>query len=107
MIDNVARGSGYSHKGFTRDNAGLQIRDGRMIKESLRRRLEKLENKQKPVDRITVNERTDGLFEWESPDGKIELVDEAEYRARGGIIVTFQDRTLTKEDRKRLKGSHE
>jgi len=71
-----------------------------MNRQAIRRRLEKLEKKQDPAIRITVNERKDGLLEWYSDNGEVELVTEAEYRARGGIVVTWQDRLITKDERK-------
>ena len=71
-----------------------------MNRQAIIRRLEKLEKKQDPAIRITVNERKDGLFEWIFDDGKIEIVTEAEFRKRGGIIVTWQDHLITKDERK-------
>lgn len=101
------------HDTVTRDSRvtiggeGLGIR---MSIQSLRRRIERLEKlnrMQNETTRIDVSFRTDGLVECDLPDGGTELITEEEYIARGGIIVTWQDRTLTKEDRKRLRGSHE
>ncbi len=71
-----------------------------MNRQAIRRRLEKLEKKQDPAIRITVYERKDGLHEWTLPNGEIELISEAEFKARGGIIVTWQDRLITKDERK-------
>jgi len=74
-----------------------------MTRQSLRRRierLEKLEKKRNQTIRITVDERKDGLLEWYFDNGEVELVTEAEYKARGGIIVTWQDRLMTKDERK-------
>lgn len=71
-----------------------------MNRRAIIRRLEKLEKIQDPAIRITVNERKDGLLEWYFDNGEVELITEAEYRARGGIIVTWQDRLMTKDERK-------
>lgn len=71
-----------------------------MNRRAIIRRLEKLEKIQDPAIRITVNERKDGLLEWYFDNGEVELITEAEYRARGGIVVTWQDRLMTKDERK-------
>lgn len=45
--------------------------------------------KQAPPDeiKVTLSCRTDGLVEWGLPNGETELITEAEYKARGGILV--------------------
>ena len=35
-------------------------------------------------------QKDDGMFEWALPDGTIEMVDEAEFQARGGKIVDWE-----------------
>ena len=76
-----------------------------MTKQSLKRRIERLEKlKQDETTRISVSWRNDGMVEWTLPNGDIELITEAEYKARGGIIVTWQDHIVTKDEREAWKG---
>lgn len=74
-----------------------------MTRQSLRRRIEKLEKKQEPESRITVSWRTDGMVEWTLPNGEVELVTEAEFKARGGVIYGWVDREMTKDERKGIR----
>ena len=39
---------------------------------------------------ISVSWRNDGLVEWDLPNGETELITEAEYKARGGILVKWE-----------------
>lgn len=54
--------------------------------------------KQAPPDKISVSVswRNDGLVEWDLPNGETELITEAEYKARGGILVRWVDELITK-----------
>ena len=52
--------------------------------------------KQAPPDSISVSWRNDGLVEWDLPNGETELITEAEYKARGGILVRWVDELITK-----------
>jgi len=72
------------------------------MKKTIKARIEELETDQEPEVRITVSWRNDGMVEWTLPNGEIELITEAEYKARGGKIVRWEDHELTKEDRKKL-----
>ncbi len=45
---------------------------------------------------ISVSWRNDGLVEWDLPSGETELITEAEYKARGGILVRWVDELITK-----------
>ncbi len=54
-------------------------------------RVEKLENSQVPEDRVHVSWRDDGLIEWTLPNGETELITEAEFLARGGRLITWDD----------------
>ena len=49
-----------------------------------------------PPDKISVSWRTDGLVEWDLPNGETELITEAEYKARGGVLVKWVDEITTK-----------
>lgn len=46
--------------------------------------------KQEPPTRISVSWRNDGLVEWDLPNGETELITEAEYKARGGILIKWE-----------------
>lgn len=46
---------------------------------------------------ISVSWRNDGLVEWDLPNGETELITEAEYKARGGILVRWVDELITKQ----------
>lgn len=53
-------------------------------------------------DAIRVSWKTDdGLFEWMDQHGDIELIDEAEFKARGGKVVGW---TMPNENIKVVKG---
>lgn len=52
---------------------GLQMRNDRGVDQDIRLSWQK----------------DDGLFEWILPDGTIEMVDEAEFQARGGKTVNW------------------
>ena len=44
--------------------------------------------KQSPDEiKIKICGRTDGLVEWDLPNGETELITEAEFKARGGILI--------------------
>ena len=64
-----------------------------MTKKSLEKRVEKLELKAAPEDiHIFVCERTDGYVDIPQPDGSIRTITEAQFKAEGGIIVTFSNK---------------
>jgi len=52
--------------------------------------------KKEPPGKITVCWRNDGLVEWDLPNGETELITEAEYEARGGILIEWVDELITK-----------
>jgi len=56
-------------------------------------RLSELENcsDQDQQDRIFVNWRTDDMIAWPLDDGSTELITKEEYKARGGVIITWAD----------------
>lgn len=58
--------------------------------------ISKAVSKQAPPDSISVSWRNDGLVEWDLPNGETELITEAEYKARGGILVRWVDELITK-----------
>ncbi len=60
--------------------------------------ISKAVSKQEPPDSISISVswRTDGLVEWDLPGGGTELITEAEYKARGGILVRWVDELITK-----------
>lgn len=72
------------------------------MKKTIKARVERLESDQEPAVEIGVSWRNDGMVEWILPNGEIELITEAEYKARGGKIIRWVDHELTKEDRKKL-----
>ena len=58
--------------------------------------ISKAVSKQEPPTGISVSWRTDGLVEWDLPNGETELITEAEYKARGGILIEWVDELITK-----------
>ena len=58
--------------------------------------ISKAVKKQEPPASISVSWRTDGLVEWDLPNGETELITEAEYEARGGILIKWVDELITK-----------
>ncbi len=63
-----------------------------MKRESIKKRVEKAENRLEMGDNaIRVGWRNDGLCEWILPDGTVELISEAEFKARGGILLSWDD----------------
>ena len=52
--------------------------------------ISKAVSKQEPPYKISISWRTDGLVEWDLPNGETELITEAEYKARGGILVKWE-----------------
>ena len=52
--------------------------------------ISKAMRKKEPPGKITVCWRNDGLVEWDLPNGETELITEAEYKARGGILVKWE-----------------
>ncbi len=60
------------------------------------RAIDKALDKQAPPDeiKVTLSCRTDGLVEWDLPNGETELITEAEYKARGGILVRLADEEI-------------
>lgn len=44
-----------------------------------------------PPERVTVCWREDDLCEWPLPNGDIELITEAEFKKRGGTLITWED----------------
>ena len=64
-----------------------------MPKKSLEKRLEKLENTKEAEDiHIFVCERTDGYVDIPLPGGGVRTITEAQFKAEGGIIVTFSNK---------------
>ena len=64
-----------------------------MPKQNMEKRLEKLENTKKAEDvHIFVCERTDGYVDIPQPDGSIRTITEDQFKAEGGIIVTFSNK---------------
>lgn len=64
-----------------------------MTKKSLEKRVEKLELKAAPEDiHIFVCERTDGYVDIPLPGGGVRTITEAQFKAEGGIIVSFSDK---------------
>ncbi len=60
------------------------------MKKTIKARIEKLETDQEPAGEISVSWRNDGLIEW-TLNGEIELLTEAEFLARGGKIIRWED----------------
>ena len=58
--------------------------------------ISKAVSKQEPPYKISVSWRNDGLVEWDLPNGETELITEAEYEARGGILIKWVDELITK-----------
>lgn len=54
------------------------------------RAISKAVKKQEPPAGISICWRDDGLVEWDLPNGETELVTEAEFRARGGILIKWE-----------------
>lgn len=52
--------------------------------------IDKALTKQEPPGKIFVSWRNDGLVEWDLPNGETELVTEAEFKARGGILIKWE-----------------
>ena len=64
-----------------------------MPKKSIEKRLAKLENTKNAEDiHIFVCERTDGYVDIPQPDGTVRTITEAQFKAEGGIIVTFSNK---------------
>ncbi len=63
-----------------------------MRRESIKNRIKKAENRLDLGDNvIRVGWRQDDLCEWILPDGTVELITEAEFKARGGILLSWDD----------------
>ena len=63
-----------------------------MKRESIKKRVKDAENRLEMGDNaIRVGWRHDGLCEWILPDGTMELISEAEFKARGGILLSWDD----------------
>ena len=63
-----------------------------MRRESIKNRIKKAENRLDLGDNvIRVGWRQDHLCEWILPDGTVELISEAEFKARGGILLSWDD----------------
>jgi len=63
-----------------------------MTKEHIKKRVKKAEDRLAiGNDEFHVGWRQDGLCEWVLPDGTIELITEAEFKARGGILLSWDD----------------
>ena len=65
-----------------------------MRRESIKKRLKKAESRLDLVDNrffICWREAGDDTVDWHLPNGSVERITEAEFKARGGILLTWDD----------------
>jgi len=63
------------------------------MSKTIKARIEELETAKKPGNKssISVCWRSDDLVEWTLPNGEIELITEAEFLARGGRLIKWDE----------------